>query len=88
METKLVPGFHATYISSILQDVLLVGADDRGVLDGAVPGHLPPALLPHHVRLQARSQNHLPRLGRQFNRYLAFFSEQYPGSFIQSMVIG
>ena len=49
---------------NVLQDLILVCVDHRGVLDGAVPGHLPPALLAHHVRLQARRPHHLPRLDR------------------------
>ena len=57
-----------------LQDLILVCADHRGVLDGAVPRHLPPALLAHHVRLQARRPHRLPSVdrlpGRHFNRNL------------------
>ena len=60
-----------------VQRFVFVGADDRGVLDGAVPGHLPPALLPHHVRIQARSQNHLPRLGRNSVDILHFLMASY-----------
>jgi hypothetical protein len=42
----------------LLQDQLRLGADDRSVLDGAVPGHLPPAVPVRHVGLQPGRQNH------------------------------
>ena len=41
-----------------LQDEQCVCADHRGVLDGAVPGHLPPALPVRHVQLLPRRQDH------------------------------
>ncbi len=41
-----------------LQDLLLERADDRVLLHGALPGHLPPALLAHHVRVQEGRQDH------------------------------
>ena len=45
-----------------LQDEQCVCADHRGVLDGAVPGHLPPALPVRHVRVLACGQDHHPHL--------------------------
>ena len=58
-------------MSSPFQDVVLFRADDRVVLDGALPGHLPPALLAHDVGLQARGAHHRGRVGRLAGRRAA-----------------
>ena len=42
----------------LLQDFLLQRPDDRVLLDGALPRHLPPALLPHDVGVQAGGEDH------------------------------
>ena len=44
------------------QDVVLLRSDHRGVLHGEVPGHLPPTLLPHHVRVQEGREDNRPGL--------------------------
>ena len=52
------------HVKPLFQDLLLLRADDRGVQHGALPGHLPPALLAHHERIQEGSQDHRAGLGR------------------------
>ncbi len=49
-------------IARVGNDVLFIRLDDRLLFHGALFGHLPPAVLAHHVGLQARRAHHRPRV--------------------------